>query len=156
MFNTPNWKQTFINVSRHRTIPTEFDSYPHECPDHRVPEHEEVESYEEAQQPATVAHQGQQGVGLLLPQQRHRVTGKHRDQHCANVGPNCVFLSIFCDLQLDIKKLILVVIYNQILEFLAYFIFKEGAWQTTSSVTNEIFSVQVSNSPVLLVVASQH
>ena len=123
-------------------------------PDQPVPGQHEVEADEEAQPPATVAHQGQQGVGLLLPQHRHRVTGKHRHQHCANVGPNRVFLSIFCDLQLDIKKLILVVIYNQILEFLAYFIFKEGAWQTTSSVTNEIFSVQVSNFPVLLVVSS--
>ena len=97
MFNTPNWKQTFINVSRHRTIPTEFDSYLHECPDHRVPEHEEVESYEEAEQPATVAHQGQQGVGLLLPQHRHRVTGKHRHQ----IRYSYVLSSVFSNLKLN-------------------------------------------------------
>ena len=37
------------------------------CIDQPVPDHEEVESNEESEHPATVRHQRQERVGLLLP-----------------------------------------------------------------------------------------
>ena len=55
--------------------------YPLESPDHGVPQHEKVKADEEPPQPATVAHQGEEGVGLLLPHHGHGVTSEHRDQH---------------------------------------------------------------------------
>ena len=58
-----------------------FPFYPLESPDHGVPQHEKVEADEEPQHPATVAHQGEKGVGLLLPHHGHGVTSEHRDQH---------------------------------------------------------------------------
>ena len=47
----------------------------------RPPQQEKVEADEEPPQPATVAHQREKGVGLLLPHHGHGVTGEHRDQN---------------------------------------------------------------------------
>ena len=64
------------------------------CIDQPVPDHEEVESNEESEHPATVRHQRQERVGLLLPLNLDCVTWDTDQQFCT--GYFCWLLDSGC------------------------------------------------------------